>query len=109
MNLFILQAAGGGSSIMSFMPLILMAVVVYFFFIRPQSKKQKEQNLFMEALEKGDQVVTSSGILGKINKIDNNIVTLQVDSKAFIQVTRGSISKEMTDSLLKATTDDDKK
>ena len=94
---------------MSFMPLILMAVVVYFFFIRPQSKKQKEQNLFMDALQKGDQVVTSSGILGKINKIEDNVVTLQVDTKAFIQVTRSSVSKEMTDAVLKATTDDDKK
>ena len=105
---FILQAGGGGG-IMGFLPLILMVAVIYLFFIRPQMKRQKEQNKFQEALQKGDHVVTSSGILGKINKIEDNIVTLQVDTKTFIQVTRASVSKEMTDALNKASGDDDKK
>ena len=109
MNLFILQAGGGSGSLIGYMPLILMALVVYFFFIRPQSKRQKEQNNFIENLQKGDQVVTSSGIIGKINKLEDNIINLQVDSKTFIQVTKVSISKEMTDAISKSNSDDDKK
>lgn len=109
MKLFILQAAGGGAGIMGYMPLILMVVVVYFFFLRPQMKRTKEQNKFQEALQKGDHVVTSSGILGKINKIEGNVVTLQVDTKTFIQVTKASVSKEMTDAVNKASGDEDKK
>ena len=53
----------------------------------------------MAALEKGDDVVTSSGILGKINKIEDEIITLEVGSKTYIRVTRNAISKEMTDSV----------
>lgn len=108
MLLFVLQASGS-SSLGFWAPLVLMAIVMYFFFIRPQSKKQKDQNTFMSELEKGNHVVTSSGILGKINKIEDNIVTLQVDSKTFIQVTKGSISREMTDAVHKASKDDEKK
>lgn len=85
---------------------ILLVGVFYFFFIRPQSKMRKDQETFASSLEKGTEVVTSSGMLGRINKIEDNIVTLQVDTKTFIRVTRGAISKEMTDAL--NTTDDAK-
>ncbi len=83
----------------SFLPLVGIVVVFYFFFMRPQQKKQKAQNQFMQDISKGDEVVTASGIIGKINKIEDNTVTLQIDQKTFIRVTRSSISKEMTDSL----------
>ncbi len=82
-------------------PLLLlgMVAVMYFFMLRPQIKKQKEQNKFGESLAKGNDVVTSSGIIGRINRIDGNIITLQVDPKTFIKVTKGSISKELTDAM----------
>ena len=80
-------------------PILLMFVVIYFFFLRPQSTRQKAQDNFMSELQKGDEVVTASGILGKINKIDDKIVTLQVDTKTFIRVTKSAISKEMTESV----------
>ena len=67
--------------------------------LRPQIKKQKEQNKFGESLAKGNDVVTSSGIIGRINRIDGNIITLQVDPKTYIKVTKGSISKELTDAM----------
>ncbi|MDH3650031.1 MAG: preprotein translocase subunit YajC [Saprospiraceae bacterium] len=88
-----------GNPIMSFLPLIGIVLVFYFFFIRPQQKKQKTQSKFVEDLNKGDEVVTSSGIIGKINKIDENVVTLQIDQKTFIKVLKSSVSKEMTDSI----------
>ncbi|HMY84048.1 MAG TPA: preprotein translocase subunit YajC [Saprospiraceae bacterium] len=82
-------------------PLLLlgMVAVMYFFMLRPQIKKQKEQQKFGEALAKGNDVVTSSGIIGRISKIEGNIVTLQVDPKTYIKVTKGSISKELTEAM----------
>ncbi len=85
--------------IVSFLPLIGIIVVFYFFFMRPQQKKQRAQTTFTEQLNKGDEVATGSGIIGKINKIEDNTVTLQVDQKTFIKVVKNSISKEMTDAL----------
>ena len=82
------------------MNLIMMALligVMYFFFIRPQAKKQKEQNAFMGELKKGDEVVTGSGIIGKITKLDEKMVTLQISRQGFVDVVRNSISKEMTE------------
>ncbi len=80
-------------------PLILVFVIMYFFFLRPQMKKQKEQNTFLGNIKKGDQIVTGSGIIAKINKIEDEYVELQLDSKTFIKVLKNSISKEATESL----------
>lgn len=101
MNLsFILLQAGGIIEILSgTWPLILIIVVFYFFIIRPQQKKQKEQANFINSLEKGIQVVTTSGIIGRINKIENDIVTLQVDAKTFIRITKSSVSKELSETV----------
>lgn len=101
-SLFFLQTAPTSSLIGSLWPLLLMFIVVFFFFIRPQAKKQKEQVKFLDALDKGEEVVTTSGMIGRINKIDGNIVTLAVAEKTFIRVTKGSISKEMTEAYRKA-------
>jgi preprotein translocase subunit YajC len=103
MNLFILQSGGGIASLLSnYGLLMLMLVVIWFFFLRPQAKKQKSQAKFIEEIQKGEEVATSSGIIGKVNKVEDGIVTLQVDQKTFIRVTKGSISKEMTDAIKKA-------
>lgn len=99
MEYIFLQSGGIGDIIGGTWPLILIIAVFYFFIIRPQQKKQKEQSKFVTSLEKGMQVVTASGMIGKINKIEDNIVTLQVDSKTFIQITKSSISKEMTEAI----------
>ncbi len=95
--LFQLQTAS--NPIFQFAPLILIMVVFYFFFIRPQANKQKAQSKFINELEKGTEVVTSSGILGRINKIEGNLIHLQVDQKTFIKVMKSAISNEMTASL----------
>ena len=99
-SLFFLQAAP--SRLGSLWPLLLMFVVIFFFFIRPQAKKQKEQVKFLESLDKGEEVVTASGLIGRINKIDGNIVTLTIAEKTFVRVTKGSISKEMTEAYRKS-------
>ncbi|MEL6142522.1 MAG: preprotein translocase subunit YajC [Bacteroidota bacterium] len=93
----ILQAGGAGATNMLFF--LAMIGIFFFMILLPQRKRSREQKSFMASLEKGMQVVTSSGILGRINKIDEQIVTLEVDTKTFIQVTRNAISKELTDAV----------
>lgn len=92
---FVLQAMGSGA--FSWIWFLLMLAIMYFFFLAPQMKKQKEQSKFSSELKKGDEVVTASGIIGHINKIEDNCITLELDSKTFIRVLPGAISKEMTD------------
>ncbi len=98
LNLILLQAGGGGGTI-NILFMVAIFAVFWFFLIRPQQKKQKEQNKFVDQLEKGREVITASGIVGKINKIEGNFITLQIDTKTFIKVTKSAISKEMTDLL----------
>ncbi len=100
-NLSILLQSGG-SPLSQFLPLILVLFIIYFFFIRPQAKKQKLQTNFVNEMKKGDEVVTTSGIVGRINKIeDDGTVSLQLDQKTFIKIMRSAISKEMTESFHK--------
>lgn len=94
-----------GSSGAGMINLVFMAVLFslfYFFFIRPQAKKQKEQIAFMNAIQKGDEVVTSSGIIGQVNKIEDNIISLRIDEKTYVRVLNSSVSKEMTDAYRKS-------
>ncbi|SLN42074.1 preprotein translocase subunit YajC [Pseudoruegeria aquimaris] len=63
------QAAGGGSAIASFVPLILIFAIMYFLLIRPQQKKMKEHQNMVNALRRGDQIVTQGGIVGKVTKV----------------------------------------
>lgn len=86
-------AAGGdmSSSLMSMLPLVLMFVVLYFVMIRPQMKKQKEHKAMIDALAKGDEVVTGGGILGKVAKINDNTVSLEVAAGVEIQIQRSAV------------------
>ncbi len=94
-SMMILQAESGGLQTILFFGGILL--IMYFFFMRPQMKKQKEQNSFLDNLQKGDEVVMSSGIIGKIKSIDGKDMTIQIDPKTFIKILPIAISKEMTD------------
>ena len=93
-----LQAGGMGALANFAMPLMII-IVFYFFMIRPQMTKQKEQQSFADSLEKGKEVVTASGIIGKINKIDGNVITVEVANGTFIRVVKSAISKEMTEAF----------
>jgi preprotein translocase subunit YajC len=87
-------AATGGdmqSSLMSMLPLILMFVVLYFVMIRPQMKKQKEHKAMIDAVSKGDEVVTAGGVLGKVSKIGDNYLGLEVASGVEIQIQRSAV------------------
>lgn len=79
-----------------------IVLVMYFFFIRPQAKRQKEQASFSESLKKGDEVVTASGLIGKISKVEGNTVQVQLDQKTFVRMLASAINKEMTESYRKS-------
>jgi preprotein translocase subunit YajC len=86
-------AAGGDmqSTLMSMLPLVLMFVVLYFVMIRPQMKKQKEHRAMLDALTKGDEVVTAGGVLGKVAKLGESYVGLEVASGVEVQIQRSAV------------------
>ncbi|MFT6589700.1 MAG: preprotein translocase subunit YajC [Rhodoferax sp.] len=79
------------STLMSMLPLVLMFVVLYFVMIRPQMKKQKEHRSMIEALAKGDEVATGGGLLGKVTKLGDSYMTLEVASGVEVQVQRSAV------------------
>ena len=78
-------------NISTMLPLVLMFVVLYFVMIRPQMKRQKEQKSMIEALAKGDEVVTSGGLLGKITKIGESFIGVEIAAGTEIQVQRTAV------------------
>ncbi|MDZ4681148.1 MAG: preprotein translocase subunit YajC [Saprospiraceae bacterium] len=92
-----------GTGMLNYVFLGAMLLIFWLFFIRPQAKKQREQRTFMEGLKVEDEVVTSGGVLGKIYKIESDIITLEVSNKTYIRVTKNVISKEMTEWLKTST------
>lgn len=87
----------GQSPFVSFLPLLLIIVVFYFFMIRPQMKKQKELKNFRDALKKGDKVVTTGGIYGRINDISGQVVTVDVGNNVQLKVDKNAVLKDPTD------------
>jgi len=92
--------SGGGSgagTILSFVPFVLIFVIFYFLLILPQQKKQKQQKALLEALKKGDKVVTSSGIWGTVTNLGKDTVTLQIADNTKIKMQRDYISRLRAD------------
>jgi len=87
------QAASGGaeSSLVSLLPLVLMFVVLYFIMIRPQMKKQKEHKAMVEALAKGDEVVIAGGVLGRVARLGDSYLSVEVANGVELQVQRASV------------------
>jgi preprotein translocase subunit YajC len=84
-------ASGGGDTLMGMLPIILMFVVLYFIMIRPQMKKAKEHKTMIDALQKGDEVV-AVGMLGKIEKVGDNYLTLEIAPNVTIQVQKQAVT-----------------
>ncbi|MES2932962.1 MAG: preprotein translocase subunit YajC [Pseudomonadota bacterium] len=87
-----LDSMGLGGNLTSFLPIILMFVVMYFLMIRPQMKRQKEQKAMMDALAKGDEVVTAGGILGKVSKVADGYVTLEIANGTEVVLQKASVT-----------------
>ena len=96
--LFIIAQAPPQQSMLGmFLPLVLIIVVFYFFMIRPQMKRQKETQKFRDALQKGDKVVTSGGIYGRIDEIKDQVIILEVAPGIKLKVDKSVVLKDMTD------------
>ncbi len=94
------QAVGGGAEsapgLLSLLPFLLIFVVFYFLLIVPQQRRQKKQREMLEALKKGDKVITSSGIWGAITNLDKETVTLQIADNTKIRMQRDHIASIRT-------------
>jgi preprotein translocase subunit YajC len=99
MNLFfvMLEAGGEGNPLMSLLPLILIIVVFWFFMIRPQMKRQKELQRFRSGLEKGDKILTTGGIFGKVESLQDNFIVIDCGNNIKLKVDRNAVLKDSTD------------
>ena len=88
---------GGGSSVSMFLPLLLIIVVFYFFMIRPQMKRQKELAKYRNELKKGDKVVTTGGIYGKIQEVNEQTILLEVDSNVHMKIDKSAVLRDPSD------------
>ncbi len=98
------QAAGStsGGELMTFLPMIGIFVVFYFLLIRPQQKRAKEAKLMLGSLEKGNEVVTAGGIVGKIAELNEQYVTVEIAPNVSINVQRAAISQLLPKGTIKA-------
>ncbi len=93
---------GGGDPLLSFLPLIIIFVIFYFLLIRPQAKRSKDHKKMVEALAKGDEVVTNGGMLGKITEVADAFVTLEVGPGLSVRVQRGAVATLMPKGTIKS-------
>jgi len=91
---YTLQAGGGNAQMMQMIMLVGIIAVFYFFMIRPQAKKAKEAKNFQSSLQKGDKVVTIAGIHGKVNKIEDSTIELEVSPGSYLKIEKSAISME---------------
>jgi len=100
------QAAGGAPAgdggMLSFLPIILMFVVLYLFMIRPQMKRAKEQKQMIEALQKGDEVITAGGVVGRIAKIGDAYLSLEIAPGTEINVQRSAVQMLLPKGTIKS-------
>lgn len=95
-------AANTQSSLMTFVPLVLMFIVLYFIMIRPQMKRQKEHRNMLAAMTKGDEVVTGGGLVGKISKINEAYITLEVADNVEVTVQKGAVTVVLPKGTIKS-------
>ena len=89
------------STLMSMLPLLLMFAVLYFVMIRPQMKKQKEHRAMVDALAKGDEIVTAGGLLGKVSKIGDAYIGVELASGVEVQMQRQAVVQVLPKGTLK--------
>lgn len=82
----------GGNPLTAFLPLIIIFAIFYFLLIRPQQKRAKDHRNFLDSLSRGDEVVTTGGLIGKITGLTDDVVTLEVADKVKVKVLRVQIS-----------------
>ena len=95
-------APAGDPGFIGFLPIILMFVLLYFLMIRPQMKRAKETKAMIEALQKGDEVVTAGGVVGRITKMGEQYLTIEIAPNTEIVVQRAAVSAPLPKGTLKS-------
>ena len=85
-------AAQQPSMLASFIPLILIFLIFYFLLIRPQQKKQKEHKVLLASIQRGDEILSSGGILGKVIKVDNDKLTVEIAKGVNVIIIRSTVA-----------------
>ena len=93
---------GGDAGLMSFLPIILMFVLLYFLMIRPQMKRAKEQKTMIDALQKGDEVITAGGVLGRLTKVSDAYVTVEIAAGTEVSVQRAAVQTLLPKGTIKS-------
>jgi preprotein translocase subunit YajC len=97
------QSSGAGDSgLLGFLPIILMFGLLYFLMIRPQMKRAKETKAMIEALQKGDEVVTAGGVVGRISKLGDQYITLEIAPETEIVVQRSAVQVPLPKGTIKS-------
>jgi preprotein translocase subunit YajC len=97
-SFIILMPTGQNQSpVPSFVFLLLIIVVFYFFMIRPQMKRQKELKTYREGLQKGDKIITTGGIYGKVTDIKDTTVTVEIADKVLVRIDKSAVLKDNSD------------
>ncbi len=95
-------SAATGSDLMSFLPLVVIFVLFFFMIIRPQMKAAKEQRNMIAALQKGDEVVTSGGIVGKVTKVAESFVSIEIAANTEITVQKQAVQSALPKGTIKS-------
>jgi preprotein translocase subunit YajC len=101
-NAYAQAAPAGDAGYMGLLPIILMFVLLYFLMIRPQMKRAKEQKAMIEALQKGDEVVTAGGMVGRISEMGEAYVTLEVAPNMVVSVQRAAVQMLLPKGTMKS-------
>ena len=89
--------SGGGNTLLSLVPFVLIFIIFYFLLILPQQKRQKKLRAMLDALKKGDKVITSSGLWGTVSNLGKDSVTLQISDNTKVKIQRDHIARLRTD------------
>ena len=98
-------APAGDPGFIGFLPILLMFALLYFLMIRPQMKRAKEQKAMIEALQKGDEVITAGGILGRITKLGEAYISVEIAPNTEISVQKAAVQMVLPKGTLKSAAD----
>jgi preprotein translocase subunit YajC len=95
-------AGGGDAGMMNILFIVLMFVIIYFLMIRPQMKRSKEHRTMLEALQKGDEVITAGGVLGRVSKMGEAYVTVEIAPNTEVSVQKAAVQTVLPKGTLKS-------
>lgn len=101
-NAYAQAATPASGSMMEFLPLVVLVVIFYFLILRPQQKRAKEQKVMLGGLQKGDEIVTSGGILGRVIKVGELYVSVEIADNVLVQIQKGTIQTVLPKGTIKS-------